>query len=163
MINKNQLRDLVIKPTLEYLNPLIPYSDHSVELLMMTAAHESKLGTYIAQVNGPALGVFQMEPPTEVDIWKNFLQYDDDLSLLVEDLMTQWQETPAPDLISSITYATAMARVHYFRDPEPLPSGNLSDERTIWELAKYAKRVYNTEAGKATAQKYYDDYMRYAV
>lgn len=155
MINKNQFRELVVKPALEFLDPEIPYSEHAVELLMMTAAHESKLGTYLKQVGGPALGVFQMEPTTENDIWENFLEYNQDIYDKVEVLT--W------DLVTNLLYAAAMARVHYFRDSEPLPSGSLSDKKTILELAEYAKRVYNTEAGKATAQKYYDDYMRYVA
>lgn len=163
MINKNQFRDLVVKPALEFLDPEIPYSEHAVELLMMTAAHESKLGTYLKQVGGPALGVFQMEPATENDIWENFLEYKHDLSNRVEALTCDLMETPSSELITNLMYATAMARVHYFRDSEPLPSGSLSDKKTILELAEYAKRVYNTEAGKATAQKYYDDYMRYVA
>lgn len=161
-MNARQLRELVIRPTLRYLDPEIPYSETAVELLMMTAAHESNLGEYIAQINGPALGIYQMEPATEDDIHDNFLQYRRGLEALVHAL------TPAAlvdvkvgvDLIYSLPYATVMARVQYYRDSQALPSGSLSDESTIRELAHYAKRVYNTEAGKAHADDYYNAYMR---
>ena len=143
MINTEQLRELIIIPTLRYLEPEIPYSEAAVELLMMTAAHESRLGTYIAQVGGPALGIYQMEPATEDDIIENFLDYRRKISLKVEGLI------PNKCLISDLKYATMMARVHYYRDSEPLPEVD-----DIEGLAKYAKRVYNTKAGKADWRDY---------
>ena len=161
-MNAKQLRELVIRPTLRYLDPEIPYSETAVELLMMTAAHESNLGEYIAQINGPALGIYQMEPATEEDIHTNFLGHRRNLEDLVcnLDVAALVEDKDGRDLIYSLPYATAMARVHYYRDSQALPSGSLSDESTIRELAHYAKRVYNTEAGKAHADDYYNAYMR---
>jgi hypothetical protein len=63
-MNPKQLRELVIRPVLEYLHPDIPYSHEAEDLLMMIAAHESHLGEYVKQVQGPALGIYQMEPDT---------------------------------------------------------------------------------------------------
>jgi len=147
MIDKDQLRDLIIIPTLHYLEPEIPFSQSAVELLKMTAAHESRLGTYIAQVNGPALGIYQMEPATEEDIQVNYLRHRDYLD---EKILQTGQY-----LTSDLRYATAMARVHYYRDPEPLPEvGDVSG------LANYAKRVWNTEAGKATEDDYFQAYKK---
>lgn len=152
MIDSFQLRELIIVPTLEYLDPEIPFSDAAVELLMMTAAHESLLGTYIKQVGGPALGIYQMEPATEKDIKANFLKYNDELNaLVVRDLHIN--SPRIKDLVHNLAYATAMARVHYYRDKEALPTFN-----DIEGLAKYAKRVYNTRLGKATWEQYYHAY-----
>ena len=155
-MNAKQLRELVIRPTLQYLDPHIPYSETAVELLMMTAAHESNLGEYLAQVKGPALGIYQMEPDTEGDIVRNFLTYRDNLLDSMEAFFTGMED----ELVWNLKYATAMARVQYFRDPVALPEGPLSEESTIRDLAHYAKRVYNTEAGKAHADDYYNAYMR---
>ena len=47
----------------------------------------------------------------------------------------------------NLAYAVCMARIHYLRDPEPLPKKN-----DVWGLAEYYKRVWNTEAGKATVE-----------
>ena len=159
MINQQQLRELVIRPELKRLNPEIPYNEHAVELLMMTQAHESNGGYFLKQEQGPALGPYQMEPATHRDTHDNFLYYRNNLGMLVhgERVRTCY------DMVTDLRYATAMARVHYFRDSEPLPTGDLSDERTIWELAMYAKRVWNTEAGKATVQDYYDKYLKYCL
>ena len=161
-MNPKQLRELVIRPTLRYLDPEIPYSETAVELLMMTAAHESHLGHYIAQVKGPALGIYQMEPATEADIYDNFLDFRKTLWNKMEAITGTaiLLDRDGEDLIHNVAYATAMARVHYFRDPQALPSGSLSDEGTIRELAHYAKRVFNTELGKAHADNYYNAYMR---
>ena len=62
-----------IEEVLDYLNL---NSLSAVNLLLGTAAQESRLGEYIEQVNGPALGIFQMEPKTEIDIFRNFLTYN---------------------------------------------------------------------------------------
>ena len=157
-MNAKQLRELVIRPTLEYLSPHIPYSETAVELLMMTAAHESHLGEYIAQVGGPALGIYQMEHATFKDIWGNFLRYKVKLSLHLADLVPD--RSVGHGLVTDLVYATAMARVHYFRVPEALPEGCLQNEETFRKLAAYAKKYYNTEAGKATEEDYYNAYMR---
>lgn len=161
-MNAKQLRELVIRPTLQYLSPAIPYSETAVELLMMTAAHESHLGEYIAQVGGPALGIYQMEPATENDIHDNFLRYRRGLEVDIHGLTSAAliEDKDGVDLIYSLPYATAMARVHYFRVPEALPEGSLQNEETIRKLAAYAKKYYNTGLGKATEEDYYEAYMR---
>ena len=157
MIDHHQLRDLIIKPTLEYLDPHIPYSEAAVELLMMTCAHESHLGTYLSQIGGPALGIYQMEPATERDIYDNFLKYRDCLSEMVVGVSGRYyREMNDLFLTGNLMYQTAMARVHYYRDSKPLP-----DVSDIKGLAKYAKRVYNTHEGKASWKNYFTSYERY--
>ena len=161
-MNAKQLRELVVRPTLEYLAPAIPYSKEAEDLLMMTAAHESYLGTYLKQVNGPALGIYQMEPATHDDIWYNFILSRENLKDSVTNLADSYTEYLVENgksfskyvnrgLISNLAYATAMARVHYWRVPEPLP-------KDLRGLAEYAKKYWNTELGKATADDYYNAY-----
>lgn len=153
MINPKQLRELIIQPTLRYLEPQINYSEDAVELLMMTAAHESHLGTYIQQVKGPAQGIYQMEPSTEEDIHRNFLEYKDRIAQDIAGL-TLISEI-GDELQGNLYYATAMARVHYYRVPEKLPS-----RHDVEGMAKYAKRFYNSKLGKATANDYAQAYRR---
>ena len=148
-MNSKQLRELV-RETLEYLDPVIPYSKQAEDLVLMTIAHESNNGEYIRQVNGPALGICQMEPRTHDDIWENFLAYSEELSQTLYGIYTCEKE----ELVWNLKYAIAMCRVHYYRVPEALPDD-------IIGLSKYAKKYYNTEAGKATAEKYLSDYTRY--
>lgn len=159
-INAKQFRELIVRPTLKYLDPEIPYSTEAEDLLVMTAAHESHLGTYIKQVNGPALGVYQMEPATHDDIWANFLKYQAKIFWVIDDL-----RHGSNNLVFDLRYATAMARVHYYRDKEAIPKEKDYPTRSeyIDALGAYAKRVYNTELGKATAKQYVKDYLKYGV
>lgn len=146
MINKGQLRDLISR-SLQKLeddtNGDIKYSEDAVELLMMTAAHESRLGTYIKQKKGPALGIFQMEPTTHNDIRDNFLRYKK-WDFFVEDYeLLEWD----------LDYAIVMARIHYYRVPKALPK-----RENPMEMAGYAKAHYNTHLGKATVMQYKEAY-----
>ena len=155
MIEKEQLRTLIDSTLVELHKKTqgkVPYSDTAVELLMMTAAHESKLGTYLEQMNGPALGIFQMEPVTEEDIWDNYLHYREGLEEAVETFTLG----DHGELKWNLKYAIVMARIHYYRVPQALPKG-------FKELAEYAKEHYNTNEGKATSDKYLEDYYKYAI
>ena len=59
-LNKNQFQNLIEKVLKEFGM----YSESATNLLLGTAAQESRFGTYIKQINGPACGVFQIEPLT---------------------------------------------------------------------------------------------------
>lgn len=157
-MNAKQLRELVVRPTLEYLQGAVPYSKEAEDLLMMTAAHESHLGEYLKQINGPALGIYQMEPRTEEDIWRNYLYYREPLNEAIQVTMKDPWTVDSPLLVCDLVYATAMARVHYFRVPEALPQYD-GTEGYIDALARYAKKYYNTEKGKATVQDYKEAYL----
>ena len=157
MIEKEQLRTLITTTLKEFHKETkgkVAYSDTAVELLMMTAAHESKLGTYLAQMNGPALGMFQMEPATEEDIWDNYLHYRPELELAISQF--SMGDVYPEEMKWNLKYAIVMARIHYYRVPQALPEG-------YKELAEYAKEHYNTQEGKATSEKYLEDYYKYAI
>lgn len=145
MINPGQLRNLVVT-TLKSLEPEIPYSDAAVELIMLTAAVESNLGTYITQVGGPAKGIFQMEPATELDIWKNYLVYKPTLQAKV--LSYRVPACPVKhELEWNLVYAIVMTRIKYLRSPVPMPANNKAELARVW------KEVYNTRLGKGTVEK----------
>jgi len=150
MLNTQQLRGL-IRETLQELSLEITYSEDAVELLMLTAAHESLMGTYIEQVKGPALGIFQMEPATEQDIYDNYLRYHPNLAHLVQGF--KMRQTDIPDLKCNLAYQIAMARVHYYRVTKPLPSKTRPEQ-----MAKYWKEHYNTVKG---AGHWYDALQHY--
>jgi hypothetical protein len=141
MLNAGQFRELIVQSTLRDLNKV---SKDAEELIMFTCAAESNGGTYIKEVNGPALGIFQMEPMTYNDIWDNYIKHKASLSLL---LVSNFDVTFMPSeerMIYDLRFATAMARIHYLRVKEPLPNANNVD--AMWE---YYKLHYNTLAGKA--------------
>lgn len=151
-IHPGQLLTQVVQPTLTALTDEIPPTETAARLLMLTALHESKGGRYLKQVGGgPALGIFQMEPPTHDDIHKNFLAHRPRLQEIVFAVAGgRRTHPPSPSLLTyNLRYAAAMARVHYFRSPKPLPAADTG----IKGLADYWKAVYNTDLGKGTPEK----------
>lgn len=149
MLDINQFREYIVRPTLKFLHPEIPYSVSAENLLMGTAAHESKL-TYVRQIGaGPARGLFQIEPATELDNWKSFLAFRSDLRLKIERL----SGVKSLDLTGNLPYQVAHARIKYWRDPAPLP-----DEGDIAAMAETWKRVYNTAGGAGTVNQFIDSY-----
>lgn len=147
-MNKKQLKERVIEPTLKQLGL---YSSDAVELLLMIAAHESVKGEYIAQITGPARGIYQMEGATHNDIHSWLATKKTTLSDAIGDLV---RKAEADMMMYDLRYATAMARVFFLRFPEALPSGSDVDA-----MAAYAKRRWNTSAGKANPADYKNAYL----
>lgn len=151
-MNKQQFTKYVIEPVLRSMGL---YSEEAVRLLLMIMAHESRKGYYIKQTVGPAVGVYQMEPATHDDIYR-FLSMRGKEHLVSNFEVYQASFSDgASEMAGNMYYATAMARAFFLRFPESLPKG--SDE----ELAKYAKRRWNTSAGKATWQDYLKAYQEW--
>lgn len=153
MLNASQLRNLIIKPA---LLDLLRYSEEAEELLIFTCATESNGGTYIHQVKGPALGIYQMEPATYNDIWVNYINYKNDLKL---QLLHKFDAPRIPEedrMVYDLRYATAMARIFYMRVKEELPKAN--DVDAIWN---YYKKYYNTVLGKAEKEESIAKYKKF--
>lgn len=149
MLNVDHFRHYVVRPTLEYLAPDIPYSVAAENLLVATAVHESKLTYLVQHGDGPARGLFQIEPTTERDNWDNFLRYKKSLRDKVESLSA----VRFLDLAGNLPYQVAHARIKYLRDKEPLPGAN-----DIIKQAAYWKRVYNTHLGKGSEVQFIKNY-----
>lgn len=152
MINSYHLRHYVIKPTLE----IIGWSLAAENLLMGTAAQESQLGFYLKQINGPALGIFQIEPATHKDVWANYINYRPELKNKLAQIVTikspEWLET---HLVTNLAYSAAIARIIYMRAPEKLPDAN-----EIEGMARYWKKYYNTDLGKGTVEEFKNNYKK---
>lgn len=153
MFNCEQLTELVIKPTISDLGL---YSEEAVELLIFTCANESHGGTYIKQVKGPALGIYQMEPATYNDLWQNFLYKNLSLLLQFNHNFDLHQMPSEMRMVYDLRFATAMARIFYARIKEALPKAN--DLEGIWS---YYKRFYNTVNGKAERQSAIEAYHKF--
>lgn len=153
MINVPQLRELIIRPCLEKLKKWSPDAE---ELLILTCAQESRGGTYVKQMKGPALCIYQMEPNTHDDIWKSYLPNHTNLSYTILDHL-QYSRIPTADtLMFNIGYATMMARVHYLRVEEPIPSA-----KDIPALAAYWNTYYNCNPNKGTDEEAILAYNRF--
>jgi hypothetical protein len=141
MLDCSQFRALIIEPVLSKLQL---YSSEAEELLVFTCAAESNGGTYLQQVKGPALGIYQMEPKTYTDIWTNFIRARSQLATLMGIHYGCTRIPEVERLIYDLHFATAMTRIHYLRIKGNLPGAK--DVEGLWE---YYKKHYNTEKGKA--------------
>lgn len=137
-------RRWVIAPALAALAPAgIPVTKTAADLLMATAAQETALGTWLVQEDGPALGVFQIEPESL-----------DDLELVLTPaqkaaLATLGSAAPLVDqLAGNLVLAAAVCRLFYWQVPEPLPPD------TVAGLWGYYKAHYNTLFGAATESEF---------
>jgi len=144
----------LVSDTLKKLDPEIPYSLDAENLVLGTGAHESCGWKYRRQLgNGPALGLFQMEPATFNDICKNYLKYHSNISEKIKQIC-HVSVLSAIDLISNDRLAICMCRVSYYRQKEPIPK-SIEGYAELWKLR------YNTPLGKGTEEEFIDNYNAY--
>ena len=141
-IRTADLKQYVILPALQSMGEKYA-SDVAVQLLLATAAQESHMGEYLHQVNGPALGIYQMEPPTFADTLNR-------AGHIIND------DSKVERIVYDLRYATVVARAKYYLDPHPLPQAG--DVNGLWDIYK---RVWNTNLGAATQQQFLANYAKY--
>lgn len=122
---------------------------HVAEIMVMIAAHESHAGEYRVQLGGgPARGLFQMEEQTHDSIWEN--------SDIIQECAKHCGFTKNFALLEhDDMYAAFMARMYIAMDQNPCPR-----PPSYQAMAKYCKSYWN-RTGKATWEKYNDDYMAF--
>ena len=143
-----QFKTEVIEPTLKIMGQGM-YSEDAVRLLYGTAIHESDGFKRITQYSGPALSYYQIEPATLHDLYENYLKFRPEL-LNMLDRFKGSALSQDDALRMNMAYATAAARLHYYRVKDKLPEN-------VQEDAHYWKKYYNTLYGKGTVEKYLDD------
>jgi hypothetical protein len=134
MFNANQLRELIIKPTL--IN-MVMFSREAVGLLIFTCAVESEGGTYLKK--GDSLGIYQMETKTYVDIWENYIKNKQSLMMVLSSNFAIYQMPDEERLIWDLRFATIMARIHYERTAKTICG--LNGKNDLWY---YYRNYYNT-------------------
>ncbi len=131
----------VIMPALAALMSAgIPVTKTAADLLMATAAMETDLGTWLTQVGGPALGVFQEDPSDLMDLQQRVTAAQ---RTALAGIMTpqSWEE----QIETNLVFAAAVCRLHYWHaTSEPLPPD------TVDGLWSYYKPFYNSSLGAAT-------------
>jgi hypothetical protein len=153
-INSMNLIELVINPALNWLGMGSP---NAVQLVAATIAHESDMGTYLAQHGGPALGIAQIEPKTHDDICVNFLNYNPVIKSRFSSFCgVTPEEGGYSNLTFNLKYAAAMCRLAYYRHPEALP--NYGD---MEGMAQYWKQYYNTPQGAGTLDQFIVSWQKY--
>lgn len=116
------------------------------QLLLGTAYHESLGFRHRRQIgNGPALSYYQIERATHDDVWNNYLNFPRNRSLAhnVNGFFVPYRDRLYA-LEHSDYYATAMARIVYYRVPAPMPAF-----RDVNAMARYWKQHYNRNIVRA--------------
>jgi len=144
--NRAQFENL-IQRTLKDFDPAL-YSLAALNLELGTSAQESAFGTYFRQKGGgPALGAFQIEPPTFrwlQRVWKK--TYPEIADWRFEEL--EW----------CLRKSIIMARLRYRVVRAPLPPA-----ADVHAMAKYWKKWFNTYKGHGTVKEFEKNYRRYVA
>jgi len=155
MFTAEALRRIIrisLQPITATRHPL--YSFDAEEMLLMIAAHESGLGEFLWQIDGPARGPYQIEPDTMHDNYDNFLRTRAELRKQISEISgTKGADINA--LTHNPIFSTIHARLKLYRSP-----GNLPPASNVQAMAEYAKQFYNSPLGAATPEKYMADYLR---
>lgn len=142
-MNINQLREAIIDVLIDCdFEP----SDNVVTLLLGTAGVESNFGEYIKQINGPACGIFQIEPFTANDMYNNYIKYRNNLLNKYNELFIKTLSLEQ-NLCYNLAFQIFMCRVFYLRIKEKIPT-------ELKDIAKYWKIYYNTNLGKGKIEKF---------
>lgn len=150
MLDVRQVRQLIIKPALE---PLGLWSQIVENLLIGTALQESGLH-WLAQENGPAVGIYQIEPKT-YDWIKGKIRDHILYPKIINICGLCYLPNDPAALIWNLRYATVVCRFRYLEVKAPLPETN-----NISLIADYWKQWYNTPEGAGKAEEFINNYNR---
>lgn len=141
--NRKQFESL-IRRILTWCDPDL-CSDSAVQLLLGTAAQESRFGHFLRQTKGPALGAYQMEPATFDWLRHKFKS------------KYKWlEDCKAEELETDLLLATIMCRLRYRVVPDKLPEAG-----DVAGMAMYWKQWYNTPLGKGQEEEFVLNYEHY--
>jgi hypothetical protein len=154
-VNPDHLLRFVIEPCLRLLAAHNPRLDGVVvrSLLLGTAMVESGLRHLQQTPAGPAVGLWQVEPRTHDDCWRNWLAFRPLEHALFRSLCVD--EPSADEMRWNLRYGCAVARLVYWRARERLP-----EQLDAMALAGYHKRIFNTAAGATDVTKSVGDFAR---
>ena len=150
-IYANDLRELVIRPTLLVLNE---WSASAENLLLGTAAQESGLGFRMQSDKDAGMGIYCISAYTHIQVWDKYLVTDPELASRVRGLASQQQflKNPHSELIINLSYATGIAWMIYKRQQFVL-----ADNLNVHELAKYWWNYYCTRDDQGVQKIHADD------
>lgn len=147
-LNAREFLDEVIRPAVSVLARAEPRvaADAAFPLLLGTALHESAGLSRLRQIRGPARSLFQIEPATFLDVYEwashRGAMFDALRSLQLGGI------SPLDQYAGNQHLSCAVARLLYWRRPEPLPAAN-----DAAGLAAYHKQWFNTLRGAADPEK----------
>ena len=140
------VRELIVKPACYRIDM---YSASAEHIVLGTGLTESKLSALRQYGDGPALGLFQMEPATHLSLWVHSIPGVTGLAQKLKALLApvDHEGLPHPNPLAithNLLYAAAMCRVRYYIVPKRLPLQN-----DPMGMAVYWLRYYNA-GGKGT-------------
>ena len=146
----------VIRPTQAIMGKHHPPFNTSAaeKLLFGTAMAESHLNRLRQDPGGPAMSFYQMEPSTHDWLISDYLVRRPSYAEAVLDA-SNCRELGLRFLIPNLAYATAMARINYWR----IPGSALKDD-VEW-LARYWKEHWNTEDGAGRPSQFIDAFEEF--
>lgn len=151
MINPSQYASLVLEPALRDTKT---YSLDAMYLMMITALVESKLVHLRQLPDGPALGLFQVEPMTYLDVVRYCAERNNELGARILEYCNLRSFPVDPNiLIHNLALNALIARVKYWMRPEPIPS-----YKDVEGQARYWKQYYNTNLGAGSVE----DFVKHA-
>ncbi len=163
MIHMPDLKEHVIVPTLEAMESEFPGASNpaAVNLLVGIASHESRWGkdTRLKQVSGPALGIYQIELETYIDLCEHYLAFHKaKADVIYSGYPNHNWDGPALKitLIGNLPYQTMVARAQIYRQTFEWPA----DPNDIPALAHLWKDHWNTHLGKGTVDQFIDHFPR---
>lgn len=155
-----EIRIMVVQPVLQYLHPEVPYSLAAENLLIGTAAQESRFKYNRQLGNGPAKSIFQIEPATWNWIVDEWLEAPSRAALKekIDRLSLPWH-TKTETMEQNLQYACAVARLVYRARPNPLPD----DPYDVQALGEAWKVMYNTHMGAGTVLQFTQSWQRHVA
>ncbi|MFL0796743.1 MAG: hypothetical protein K6L73_04560 [Cellvibrionaceae bacterium] len=113
-----ELRKLVVKPTLEFLDA---YSEAAEDLIVGTAAQESELGFHLnigptdANQQDTGYGIYRITAEEHQHVWDTYLVNHPQLASDIRGLASQHEflKKPHLELATNLSYATAIAWAIY--------------------------------------------------
>jgi hypothetical protein len=152
MFDINQFREDILTPTLGALQ----FHDAELkELLVFTCAVESEGGTYVRQIKGPALGIYQLEPNTFTDLWYNYILRKPDIVNLISLNLGVHRMPELVEIITNLKLATDLCALLYKYRKAQIKSCQPLD---LWEVYK---PLYNTDKGGAKLDESIASYYKF--
>ncbi|MFV0278553.1 MAG: hypothetical protein ACK5HY_15400 [Parahaliea sp.] len=107
-----QLREQVIRPTLEYLDV---WNSPTESFLVDAAVSTPDLGLFSARKDG--LGLFRITAAQHRDIWDRYLAFKPEMASRIRGLASQraFLSNPDAELTTNLSYSTAIAWLLYQR------------------------------------------------
>lgn len=150
----SELRNLVIRPTLQHLGEQKDTIATAENLLLGTAAQESGLGFHLKESRAQGLGIYRIAPRTHLNIWDKYLVNSPETASAVRGLASQHEflANPHAELATNLSYATAIAWLIYQRCGKPLPQ-----DGSVRDLGEFWARHYHHRP-KASADEFVQNY-----